>query len=59
MIVIKLENLLASAVSKQYKDQSVVCLVNLRENVYVVGALDNIDYNPLSQHLKTLSMAQQ
>ena len=46
--IIKLENLLASAVSEQYKDQGVVCPVNLRKNVYVVEALDNIDYNPSS-----------
>ncbi len=48
MIVSLLENLLASAVSKQYKDQGVVCPVNIRINVYEVGALDNIDYNPSS-----------
>ena len=36
----------ATAVCKQFEDEGVVCPAKLRKDLFVVGALDNLDYNP-------------
>ena len=46
--VLELENMLATAVCKQFEDEGVVCPAKLRKGLFVVGALDNLDYNPSS-----------
>ncbi|KAG0725677.1 hypothetical protein GWK47_038125 [Chionoecetes opilio] len=43
-----LENHLATAVCKDMKRKGVVCPVQLRFQLFTVGALDNIDHNPSS-----------
>ena len=39
--------MLATAICKQFED-GVVCPAKLRNGLFVVGALDNLDYNPSS-----------
>ena len=46
--VLELENMLATAVCKQFEDEGVVCPAKLRKGLFVVGAVDNLDYNPSS-----------
>ena len=45
---LELENMLATAVCKQFEDEGVVCPAKLQKGLFVVGALDNLDYNPSS-----------
>ena len=40
--------MLATAICKQFEDEGVVCPAKLRKGLFVVGALDNLDYNPSS-----------
>ena len=40
--------MVATAVCKQFEDEGVVCPAKLRKDLFVVGALDNLDYNPSS-----------
>ena len=44
--VLELENLLATAVCKQFGDEVVVCPAKFRKGLFVVRALDNLAYNP-------------
>lgn len=46
--IIVLENLLASAVCKQYEEEGLVCPSHLQKGLFTVGALDNIDHNSSS-----------
>ena len=46
--VLHLENHLATAVCEDMKRKGVVCPVQLRFQLFTVGALDNIDHNPSS-----------
>jgi len=46
--VLELENLFATAMCKQFRDEGVVCPANLHKRLFVVGAQDNIDHKPSS-----------
>jgi len=46
--VIELENHLASAMCKRFQNEDLVCPSHLRNGLFTVGALDNIDHNPSS-----------
>ena len=41
-------NGLATSVYKIFNDDSIVCPLNLKSDLYTVGALDNIDHSPSS-----------
>ena len=43
--VLQLENDLAHSMCKQFEVDNIVCPSNLKKNLFVVGALDNIDHN--------------
>lgn len=47
--VLHLENQLAMAVCEDMKRKGVVCPVQMRFQLFTVGALDNIDHNPPSK----------
>lgn len=42
-----MENSVAAAICKHFEQENLVCPVNLRKGFFTVGALDNIDHNPL------------
>ena len=43
-----IEDILGYNVCEQFRQENIVCLRDLRKNMYVVGALDNIDHDPSS-----------
>ncbi|KAG0712957.1 hypothetical protein GWK47_017297 [Chionoecetes opilio] len=50
--VLQVENEIATAVCENMKMKGVVCPVQLRQGLFTVGALDNLDYNPSSTTAK-------
>ena len=51
-LVIQLENQLASAFRHDIATNDVVCLSQLYKVLFTVGAIDNLDHNPLSTTAK-------
>ena len=43
--IIELENSLAGTMCAKFEEEGVVCPSHLRNNLFTVGALDNIDHN--------------
>ena len=43
--VIEVENSLGSGICKRFEDEGIVCPLQLRKGLFMVGALDNIDHN--------------
>ena len=46
--IIEVEDSIASAICKRFREENLVCPVNLRRGLFTIGALDNIDHNPSS-----------
>ena len=44
--IIEVENSIASVICKRFREENLVCPVNLRRGLFTIGALDNIDHNP-------------
>ena len=42
--VLKLENGITHSMCQQFQDYSIVCFPHLRKELFVAGALDNIDH---------------
>ena len=50
--VLQIENQLATAVCEDVEKKGVVCHAQLRKGLFTLGALDNLDHNPLSTTAK-------
>jgi hypothetical protein len=51
--VMELENSLACSASERFEEDKVVCPMQLRRNLFTVGALDNLDHNASSSTAKS------